>query len=201
MPHHTHLQGAQNVRCARCSHVTPVPLPPPVSQDAQLHCTGCRTLLMYPRGSLQVQCSICGSLNDAQQSNQLGHVMCGGCNVQLMHAYGAQSVKCAVCNHVTPAAARPPPPPSMPQQQHQQQQQPQPYNRYQQQQQQPPRRPPQQQPPPYYYPQQQQPQAQPPRISAQENKPAPVLVENPPSLDDSGNEVQNVSLGVAPRGQ
>lgn len=57
---------------------------------------------MYPRGATQVQCSLCGTMNDAQQANQLGHVMCSGCHVTLMYAYGAHTVKCAVCNAVTP---------------------------------------------------------------------------------------------------
>lgn len=57
---------------------------------------------MYPRGATQVQCSLCGTMNDAQQANQLGHVLCSGCQVTLMYAYGARSVKCAVCNAVTP---------------------------------------------------------------------------------------------------
>ena len=70
----------------------------------------CRTVLMYPRGALQVQCSLCQTLNDAQQANQLGHVVCGGCQITLMYAYGAQSVKCALCNHVTPLATSRPPP-------------------------------------------------------------------------------------------
>ena len=33
---------------------------------AQLVCTGCRVLLMYPRGANSVQCSLCGSINSAQ---------------------------------------------------------------------------------------------------------------------------------------
>ena len=102
-------QGAQNVRCARCSHITPVPPPagrplPPLGSGAmravqaaqhptccsrapsarlvapdalmlpaagpnmaQLVCTNpqCTVVLMYPRGAAQVQCSVCGHVNDA----------------------------------------------------------------------------------------------------------------------------------------
>lgn len=100
-------QGAHNVRCARCSHINPVN--PPTSSDmAQLSCSNpqCRVQLMYPRGAQQVQCSLCGTLNDAQHANQLGHVVCNGCQITLMYAYGAQSVKCAVCNCVTPVNSR-----------------------------------------------------------------------------------------------
>ncbi|KAH7616915.1 hypothetical protein Ndes2526B_g09022 [Nannochloris sp. 'desiccata'] len=176
-------QGAQNVRCARCSHVTPVP--PPVNQDtmAQLQCNSCRTVLMYPRGAMQVQCSLCQTLNDAQQANQLGHVVCGGCQITLMYAFGAQSVKCALCNHVTPLASRPPPSSQRPHHQ----------------------------PPPHHhalYPPSNHHSGRPPGVPYQPqqgqdsavasiNKPVQaVLVENPPSLDESGNEIQNVSLGV-----
>jgi len=171
------LQGAQNVRCARCSHVTPVP--PPANQDtmAQLQCNSCRTVLMYPRGAMQVQCSMCQTLNDAQQANQLGHVVCDGCQITLMYAFGAQSVKCALCNHVTPLTSRlqvtlPPHHPA-------------PYA---------PNNHPSGRPPATPHQQQQQGQDS---AAASNNKPVQaVLVENPPSLDESGNEIQNVSLGV-----
>ncbi len=95
-------QGAQNVRCARCSVITPVSSP---SQDmAQIACSNpsCRVQLMYPRGAMHVQCSLCHTVNEAQQANRLGHVTCNGCHVTLMYALGAHSVKCAVCNAVTP---------------------------------------------------------------------------------------------------
>lgn len=155
---------------------------------------------MYPRGALQVQCSLCGTLNDAQQANQLGHVVCGGCQTTLMYAYGAQSVKCAVCNHVTPcmAGTRPPPvpqplayqPPSYPQ----------------------PPYPMNVAGPPSGFP---PPAQQPPQASLNQSSqggtglsggsnPKPVqavLVENPPTLDEGGNELPpNVALGVKKEG-
>lgn len=165
------------MRCARCSHITSVP--PPATDMAQLACTNphCRVQLMYPRGALHVQCSLCGTLNDAQQANQLGHVACGGCHTTLMYAYGAQSVKCAVCNHVTPVASRSGPPIS-------------------------PYQPPHQQP----VHQQQWPGGGPGMPSqsgasgGDSSKPMQaVLVENPPTLDEGGNEVQNVALGLTPK--
>ena len=71
---------------------------------AQLSCSNpsCRCQLAYPRGARHVQCSLCNTLNDAYQANQLGHVVCSGCAITLMYAYGASSVKCAVCEVVTP---------------------------------------------------------------------------------------------------
>lgn len=96
-------QGAQNVRCARCSQITPVPRAGG-SDSAQLVCNNqqCRTTLMYPRGASQVQCSLCGTINSSMTANQLGHIVCGCCRITLMYAFGAGSVKCAVCNTVTP---------------------------------------------------------------------------------------------------
>ena len=203
---HTHAQGAQNVRCARCSHVTsvpptptPAPTPAPTQDLAQLHCTQCRTLLMYPRGAQQVQCSLCGNLNDATQSNQLGHIVCVGCQMTLMYAHGAQSVKCAVCNHVTPVALQSRPPPA-PVGTHQHQRPPS-YPPH-------PHAPATTMGPPSYAGggplpgpgptdshQQQQHQQQ--TSSSSKNPVQAVLVEHPPSLDEGGNEVQPMQLGVA----
>lgn len=144
-------QGAANVRCSRCQHVTPAP--PSASTDtAQLVCNGCRVLLSYPRGANRVQCSICQTVT---QVPVYGHLVCGGCSIMLMYPMGAQSVKCSVCQYITPApptpapmagAMRPAGPPVPPR----------------------PAKPPTQ----------------------------TVVVENPPSLDDAGNEVANIAVGV-----
>ena len=94
------LQGAQNVRCARCEQITPVPLAGGTqntpkctcmrwmhmlsvyvlyiivqrlciagSNSAQLTCSNpqCRVMLMYPRGASQVQCSLCGTVNNSME--------------------------------------------------------------------------------------------------------------------------------------
>eukprot|EP00983_Pelagomonas_calceolata_P121235 1160781-Pelagomonas_calceolata.AAC.23 len=50
-------QGAGNVRCSRCTHITPVP--PASTEAAQIVCNGCRVLLSYPKGAQSVQCSMC----------------------------------------------------------------------------------------------------------------------------------------------
>mmetsp|Transcript_4775 Transcript_4775/g.11949 ORF Transcript_4775/g.11949 Transcript_4775/m.11949 type:complete len:196 (+) Transcript_4775:157-744(+) len=154
-------QGASNVRCSRCHHITAVTQGGP--EMAQLVCSGCRVLLMYPRGAGSVQCSCCSTINSAAvqtTSSQLGHVVCGGCTVTLMYALGAQSVKCALCNFVTGV----PPPPPMYQQVG-------------------------------------------PSTSAAPS-PAPtvkvltnaVVVENPSTLDENGNEVPSISVGVQKMG-
>lgn len=53
---------------------------------AQLTCTNqsCRLPLMYPRGARQVQCSVCGTLNDSMAANAIGHVICDLCHITLM---------------------------------------------------------------------------------------------------------------------
>lgn len=83
------MQGAANVRCSQCQHVTPVAAPPgptpptsapptsappggPPQQQgqaprAQLQCAGCQIMLMYPRGAANVQCAVCGVVSSAAQ--------------------------------------------------------------------------------------------------------------------------------------
>ena len=85
------MQGAQNVRCARCGEITPVPVAGgstiactmyshgrnnshslsfcAANNSAQLACSNpqCRVVLMYPRGASQVQCSLCGTINNSMQ--------------------------------------------------------------------------------------------------------------------------------------
>lgn len=154
-------------------------------------------MLMFPRGALQVQCSLCGQLNDATQANQLGHVVCGGCQITLMYAHGAQSVKCAVCNHVTPAISRPSP--SLPGSMY-----PQPSSNAQQPWGQTPFQPQQQQlaQAPYMPPQAQQPDllqlpSQPQQQQPTQQVQQAVLVENPPTIDENGQEVVQSMLGLS----
>lgn len=145
-------QGAANVRCSRCNHITSAP-PPAGPESAQLVCNGCRMLLSYPRGANSVQCSVCQAVT---QVPVYGHVVCGGCSIMLMYPLGAQSVKCSVCNYVTSATQNH----SV---QHGLQQE---FGR---------------QPPP---------------------KPSQtIVVENPPTLDDQGNEVANIAVGVKADGR
>ncbi|KAK9909068.1 hypothetical protein WJX75_006709 [Coccomyxa subellipsoidea] len=159
-------QGAQNVRCARCGHITAVP-PAGGGDMAQLVCSNasCRVVLMYPRGASQVQCSMCSTVNCAHAANQISHLVCAFCHMTLMFAHGAQSVKCAVCNNVTAVTGS-----SLMQAQSAQS----------------------------------LPDANNnsaaggagPSASAAHALTQSVVVENPPSLDKDGNEVQNFALGV-----
>ena len=66
---------------------------------AQLTCSNqtCRLPLMYPRGARQVQCSICGTLNDSMAANSIGHIICGMCHITLMvsHTFSTALLLCS----------------------------------------------------------------------------------------------------------
>lgn len=134
-------QGAANVRCSRCNHITTAPVTSG-ADTSQIVCSGCRVLLAYPRGAQSVQCSMC---HNVTQVPVYGHLVCNGCSVMLMYPVGAQSVKCSVCHYVTPVTASAT---GASQQQR-------------------------------------------PKATTQT-----VVVENPPTLDDQGNEVANIAVGV-----
>eukprot|EP00884_Botryococcus_braunii_P023328 jgi/Botrbrau1/967/Bobra.114_1s0010.1 len=147
-------QGAQNVRCARCRHITARPTEG--GDTAQLVCDHCRAVLIFLRGAAQVQCGACHHINDAAQANRVGHLVCGCCNITLMYAHGAQSVKCAVCQHVTEVTSS-----NMFRHGHH--------------------------------------GADSPTVPS-EPLTQTVVIENPPSMDEHGNQVQNIVVGVVSAG-
>ncbi|XVE89399.1 hypothetical protein DITRI_Ditri19aG0198500 [Diplodiscus trichospermus] len=71
--------------------------------QSQLVCSGCRSILIYPRGATNVCCALCNTITQVPPpaSNQIAHINCGHCRTTLMYPYGAPSVKCAVCQYVT----------------------------------------------------------------------------------------------------
>lgn len=77
------VQGASNVRCSQCSHITPIAGMQPsqaAHTRAQLQCSGCQIMLMYPRGSNNVQCAVCGVVNSAQQVRLISYGLpCSSC--------------------------------------------------------------------------------------------------------------------------
>ncbi|XP_047964051.1 protein LOL2-like isoform X1 [Salvia hispanica] len=89
--------------------------------QSQIVCTGCRTVLLYPRGATNVCCAICNVITAVPPAGmEMAQLICGGCRTLLMHARGAASVRCSCCHTVNlvpgPAAAAPlpttPPPAS-----------------------------------------------------------------------------------------
>ncbi|CAN1226129.1 Protein LOL3 [Linum grandiflorum] len=71
--------------------------------QSQLVCSGCRSVLLYPRGASNVCCALCNTLTAEIVSSQIAHINCGNCRTTLMYPEGAPSVKCAVCHYVTNA--------------------------------------------------------------------------------------------------
>ncbi|KAL7211131.1 hypothetical protein ACSBR2_014084 [Camellia fascicularis] len=71
--------------------------------QGQIVCSGCRSILLYPRGASNVCCALCNAITSVPPpaSNQLAHVNCGNCRTTLMYPYGAPSVKCAICHYIT----------------------------------------------------------------------------------------------------
>ncbi|KAL3851548.1 hypothetical protein ACJIZ3_013430 [Penstemon smallii] len=78
--------------------------------QSQLVCSGCRTVLLYPRGAANVCCAICNMVTAVPPAGmEMAQLICGGCRTLLMHARGATSVRCSCCHTVNlvPAAAAP----------------------------------------------------------------------------------------------
>lgn len=136
-------QGASNVRCSRCGHITAAQTAGP--DTAQIVCNHCRVLLSYPRGAQSVQCSLCQNIT---QVPVYGHIVCTGCGIMLMYPLGAQSVKCSMCHAVSTVSQS---------------------NSW----------------------------AAPSTSQPASSKAShTVMVENPPSIDENGNEVANLAVGL-----
>ncbi|XP_071911301.1 protein LOL3-like isoform X4 [Coffea arabica] len=75
--------------------------------QSQIVCSGCRSVLLYPRGATNVCCAFCNALTPVPPPqlpppvSNVAHVNCGNCRTTLMYPYGAPSVKCAVCHYIT----------------------------------------------------------------------------------------------------
>ncbi|KAL8508253.1 hypothetical protein ACS0TY_018731 [Phlomoides rotata] len=81
----------------------------------QLVCSRCRTMLLYPSGASNVCCAICNMVTSVQPAGmEMTQLICGGCRTLLMHSRGATSVRCSCCHTVNlvPGAAPPPLPPN-----------------------------------------------------------------------------------------
>ncbi|KAF3628657.1 hypothetical protein CQW23_03424 [Capsicum baccatum] len=69
--------------------------------QSQLVCSGCRTILLYPRGATNVCCAVCNVLTPVPPPGmEMAQLICGGCRTLLMHPRGATSVRCACCHTV-----------------------------------------------------------------------------------------------------
>ncbi|KAK4782130.1 hypothetical protein SAY86_016232 [Trapa natans] len=69
--------------------------------QSQLVCSGCRSILVHPRGASTVWCSICSTITTVPPPGMdMSQLICGGCRTLLMYARGATSVRCSCCNTV-----------------------------------------------------------------------------------------------------
>ncbi|XP_057544819.1 protein LSD1 [Amaranthus tricolor] len=76
--------------------------------QSQLVCSGCRTILMYPRGAPNVRCALCNTVTPAQSTgSEMDQIICGCCHTLLMYSRGATSVRCLCCQTVNLTNATP----------------------------------------------------------------------------------------------
>lgn len=74
---------------------------PSGSQQGQLVCSGCRTLLVYPQGAANVRCALCSTVTAVPPpGTEMAQLICGGCHTLLMYVRGATSVHCSCCHTV-----------------------------------------------------------------------------------------------------
>mmetsp|Transcript_27013 Transcript_27013/g.37299 ORF Transcript_27013/g.37299 Transcript_27013/m.37299 type:complete len:174 (-) Transcript_27013:175-696(-) len=73
----------------------------PPAPQSQIICSGCRTLLVYPQGAQNVRCALCNNITSVPPAgSEMAQLVCGGCRTLLMYIRGASSVQCSQCNTV-----------------------------------------------------------------------------------------------------
>ncbi|WRX27159.1 Snf7 family - like 8 [Theobroma cacao] len=74
--------------------------------QSQLVCSGCRSILLYPRGAANVCCALCNTVTQVPPpGNDMAQLICGGCRTLLMYTRGATSVRCSCCHTINFAQA------------------------------------------------------------------------------------------------
>lgn len=74
--------------------------------QSQLVCSGCRSILLYPRGAPNVCCALCNTITSVPPPGmEMAQLVCGGCRTLLMYTRGASSVRCSCCHTVNLAPA------------------------------------------------------------------------------------------------
>ncbi|KAM0006825.1 putative transcription factor Znf-LSD family [Helianthus debilis subsp. tardiflorus] len=69
--------------------------------QSQIVCSGCRSILLYPRGASNVCCALCNIVTSVPPPGmEMAQLICGGCRTLLMYARGATSVRCSCCHIV-----------------------------------------------------------------------------------------------------
>lgn len=84
-----------------------------VKMQSQLVCSGCRTVLLYPRGAPNVRCALCNTVTPVQPTGlEMDQIICGCCHTLLMYTRGATSVRCLCCQTVNLTNVTPSPAPN-----------------------------------------------------------------------------------------
>ncbi|EFJ50910.1 zinc-finger LSD1 protein, partial [Volvox carteri f. nagariensis] len=75
--------------------------------QCHLVCGGCQQLLIYPQGASNVRCARCDYITTAPAYTgaNSAQIVCNGCRVLLSYPRNAQSVQCALCHTVTQVRA------------------------------------------------------------------------------------------------
>ncbi|XWS16679.1 hypothetical protein CRYUN_Cryun34aG0111500 [Craigia yunnanensis] len=74
--------------------------------QSQLVCSGCRSILLYPRGATNVCCALCSTISQVPLPGmEMAQLICGGCRTLLMYTRGATSVRCSCCQTINLAPA------------------------------------------------------------------------------------------------
>ncbi|XP_039053694.1 protein LSD1-like isoform X1 [Hibiscus syriacus] len=71
--------------------------------QSQLVCSGCRSILLYPRRATSVRCALCNTITPTGM--EMAQLICGGCRTLLMYTRGATSVRCSCCHTINIAPA------------------------------------------------------------------------------------------------
>lgn len=76
------------------------------AMQSQLVCSGCRSILLYPRGATNVCCALCSTVTAVPAPGMdMAQLICGGCRTLLMYSRGATSVRCSCCHTLNLAPA------------------------------------------------------------------------------------------------
>ncbi|KAI3715314.1 hypothetical protein L6452_22293 [Arctium lappa] len=71
------------------------------NMQSQIVCSGCRSILLYPRGASNVCCALCNAVTSVPPPGmEMDQLICGGCRTLLMYTRGATSVRCSCCHTV-----------------------------------------------------------------------------------------------------
>ncbi|KAF5944882.1 hypothetical protein HYC85_018959 [Camellia sinensis] len=80
--------------------------------QSQIVCSGCRSILLYPRGASNVCCALCNAITSVpppatakHAGMEMSQLICGGCRTWLMYTRGATNVRCSCCQTVNLAPA------------------------------------------------------------------------------------------------